>query len=389
MSFVANGTGVASSAPDGLVLGTGTVSAPTLRVAAADTTTGFYRPAANQIGLTISGVAAGLWSSQGLGVTAGAVGAPSIYFLGSATTGIYAPTADQLAISRAGTQVLLMNSNGVFTLSSGTNDSHNLRTAGLNGNPPLRLRNTNSSAVNGRITALQWEDYSGAIADVIAQFDVINGTLNTSNFNTFIGGRQGFRMTGATSGAAFQWFSGVTAQADGRMDTGASISLGLVTVPGAWTWGPSGFTGTHTANGILDVSGATSGIQVIANLNGGGAGTSNVYGGTYTPTITFTGTTPTLSTQLFQWKRVGNVVTVFGYVDQGAGGTGTMRFTLPIVPTAFSATTAVARSQLQGTSILDGGTSLPLSGEPGGTRGEATANGAANGLRFHFSYRVS
>lgn len=56
MSLVANGTGVAASAPDGLILGSGTVSAPGLRLSAVDATTGFYRPATNQMALASNGV---------------------------------------------------------------------------------------------------------------------------------------------------------------------------------------------------------------------------------------------------------------------------------------------------------------------------------------------
>lgn len=65
MSLVANGTGVAASAPDGLTLGAGTVSAPSVRLVSAETTTGFYSPGANQIALASAGVLTWLVNAAG------------------------------------------------------------------------------------------------------------------------------------------------------------------------------------------------------------------------------------------------------------------------------------------------------------------------------------
>lgn len=74
---------------------------------------------------------------------------------------------------------------------------------------------------------------------------------------------------------------------------------GLVTKAGSWTFGPSGYGGTHTFNGTIHATG----------------GIDNVYSGTYTPTITNLTNTVVNTVSVAQYLRVGNVVTVSGTVD--------------------------------------------------------------------------
>ncbi len=66
----------------------GVVGAPTLYFAG-DTTSGIYRPAANQIGISISSVQQGFWSSGGLRMKDGSAALPSINGSGFTTTGVF------------------------------------------------------------------------------------------------------------------------------------------------------------------------------------------------------------------------------------------------------------------------------------------------------------
>jgi len=68
-----------------LALGAGTVGAPSLTFAG-DITSGFYRPTANQIGISISGVQRGLFNSAGLSITGSL----------NATTSVVAPAVSMV-----------------------------------------------------------------------------------------------------------------------------------------------------------------------------------------------------------------------------------------------------------------------------------------------------
>lgn len=76
---------------------------------------GFYRVSQGVIGIGISGVATGRWSSAGLnlfGVT-GAAASPAIVLANDTTTGIYQSAVGQLAITCGSTQRLKCSSSGV------------------------------------------------------------------------------------------------------------------------------------------------------------------------------------------------------------------------------------------------------------------------------------
>jgi len=110
-------TGRWSSAGLNLFGVAGSAGAPAI-VMANDTTSGFYRPAANQIGISCSGSLIGTWSTSGLTFSGasliqnalGSVGVPSYSFNGDPNTGIYSSGADTVDIA----------TNGVNRLSLGT-----------------------------------------------------------------------------------------------------------------------------------------------------------------------------------------------------------------------------------------------------------------------------
>lgn len=123
----------------------GTAGAPAL-VLANDTTSGIYRPAANQIGISCSGSQVSNWSSTGLAITgglsttttinsaAGTVGNPAIYFSTDTTSGLYRPAANQIGISISGSQVGNWTSTGLSitgTLNTTSLITSNAQNAGI------------------------------------------------------------------------------------------------------------------------------------------------------------------------------------------------------------------------------------------------------------------
>ena len=100
-----------------VVLGAGAVGAPSLYLST-DSTTGLYRPAANQIGITISGTQRALFTAAGLTLTAGTAAAPALTY-GDSTTGGYRPAANQLGWAVSGVERLKLDSVDMSTTRSG------------------------------------------------------------------------------------------------------------------------------------------------------------------------------------------------------------------------------------------------------------------------------
>lgn len=102
----------------------GTAGAPAL-VLANDTTSGLYRPSANQVAVSCSGAQVGNFTSTGLAITgalsatttinsaAGTALLPSLYFSTDTTSGIYRPAANQVAIACSAAQVGNFTSTGL------------------------------------------------------------------------------------------------------------------------------------------------------------------------------------------------------------------------------------------------------------------------------------
>lgn len=110
-------TGRWSSAGLNLFGVSGSAGAPAI-VMANDTTSGFYRPAANQIGISCSGSLIGSWSTSGLtfnGSTlilnaSGSVSVPSYSFNGDPDTGMYSSAANTLDFACGGVNRLSITS---------------------------------------------------------------------------------------------------------------------------------------------------------------------------------------------------------------------------------------------------------------------------------------
>jgi hypothetical protein len=100
-----------------LKLGAGAVGAPSLYLST-DSTTGLYRPAANQIGITISGTQRALFTAAGLTLTAGTAAAPSLTY-GDSTTGGYRPAANQLGWAVSGVERQKLDAADMSTTRSG------------------------------------------------------------------------------------------------------------------------------------------------------------------------------------------------------------------------------------------------------------------------------
>jgi len=116
-----------------------------------DTTSGLYRPAANQIGISCSGALRGIWSSTGLAITggisttttinaaAGTVGTPSLFFSTDTTSGFYRPAADQVGISCNGSQVGNFTTSGLTITGSISASTTALTGAGSVGTPAIQM----------------------------------------------------------------------------------------------------------------------------------------------------------------------------------------------------------------------------------------------------------
>lgn len=122
-----------------LTLTSGIASTPTLNFGSS--TTGFYQAASNSIGLSISGSNLMTWNSTGetlasgaLRVPNGTVGTPS-FNLGSTTTGFYQPASNQIGVSVSGSNIgtwsstgLVMNTLAISGISTASGSTANFTT---------------------------------------------------------------------------------------------------------------------------------------------------------------------------------------------------------------------------------------------------------------------
>lgn len=151
-------------------------------------------------------------------------------------------------------------------------------------------------------------------------------------------------------------------------------------------------TGTITLSGaFVDGSGSTSGIKVeTARASPTNADTQNVYSGTYTPTWANSSNTSSLSPDVHNWYRVGQMVTVSGSgTFNNAGGTLTFTITLPIAITG----TFASRNLAAGSGSIGGSnnTSWAIEANTGGSNVICTTVGAANNgalITYQFTYKL-
>ena len=178
-------TGVAS-------LPAGTIGTPSLNFG--DAATGIYRTALNQIGITTNGSLITYWSTTGLlmntgaiSALAGSVGTPAIN-LSDTTTGFYRPGANQIGMTVSGTNIATWSSTGLAlnnlditgvvnlagTLSTATQP--NITSVGTSG---VNLRLTGNIGIN----AVPFDAFTAvSIGGTSSYFDLIqfNGTLGSS-----------------------------------------------------------------------------------------------------------------------------------------------------------------------------------------------------------------
>ena len=79
----------------------GLVASPGLTFSG-ESTTGFYRPSAGNLGVSVGGANVGTWKAAGLSLPLGSVGAPSLSFFNDANAGMWSPAADVIAWRTAG-----------------------------------------------------------------------------------------------------------------------------------------------------------------------------------------------------------------------------------------------------------------------------------------------
>lgn len=124
LGWSCSGSKVVDLSSGGLGITAGSASTPSLYWST-DTTSGFYRTGANTLGLAFSGTKMMDMSSAGIGLTAGLVGTPSLYWSTDTTTGFYRIGSNNLGLACSGSKVLDISSAGLGL------------TAGLVGTPSL------------------------------------------------------------------------------------------------------------------------------------------------------------------------------------------------------------------------------------------------------------
>ena len=231
----------------------GAVGAPSLYMAT-DTTTGMYRPAANQIGFTVSGVNTLNVKSSGINViTAGTAGAPSLYFSTDTTTGLFRTAANQIGLAISGT-------NTVNILSTGLN----VITAGTAGAPSLYFSTDTTSGLY-RFGANQIGiTAAGTNVITVAATPILQtNTISNTNYN-------GLSVTGTSTDITAATHTGVLVNVAYKPATGPNSNnySGITVSP------------TFAVSNASTLSGVLTSLNV-SNLFTGNAGTLSVVRGIY------------------------------------------------------------------------------------------------------------
>ena len=280
MSFIPGATGVASTFPDGLLLGAGTVTAPSYRLS--DAQTGFYRPAVNQFALSSAGVQTWLVDATGA-TTLGPTGFTGTHTVNSSVIRFTRPS-DAVNVSQF---ISFTNASGTAQayLGLGANTGAGIQTGEVNNGLLLKsdtgLAFAISSGISGSISNTgAWT--LGRIVSVASPNSITHDIYTTGTS----GGLQTVlnlhnRADGA-SGAALDFMGVLTNQvtdvkyariaslvessASGAYsgslqfytaNTAVMGVVGTVTSQGGWTFGPASFASSsstaarHTVNGRI------------------------------------------------------------------------------------------------------------------------------------------
>jgi len=172
-----------------LTLPAGLVNSPSLNFG--DINTGLYRVSSNQIGLAVSGSNLVTWNSTGetlasgaLRIPNGSVGTPS-FNLGDTTTGLYRPASNQIGISVSGSLVstwsstgLAMNTLAISGISTASGSTANFTT--LTGT--LSTASQPSITTLAGLTSIQGQTISSSVWQYVA---TLNQNLSTTSDPTF------------------------------------------------------------------------------------------------------------------------------------------------------------------------------------------------------------
>jgi len=186
----------------------------------------------------------------------GAVGTPSYAFTGDLDTGMWSSAANTLSFSTAGVKVAEASSAGAWTF-------------GPSSASPAHIFNTGSTVtqtyVNGQIILCN--------ADGAAATPAITGTSTTAN-------KSGLYFSTGTndSNTASDMVFNVRTSGNAEFTTFTNkafawsrfgTEIGSATRAGAWTFGPSGFTGMHTLRGTVQHGGTGTSSTVYWVQTGG------------------------------------------------------------------------------------------------------------------------
>jgi len=233
---------------------------------------------------------------------AGAVGAPGIAFAGSLTSGFYRPAADQIAIAIAGAQAVLVTSTGATFAGAATATGLEISSA----NEAIHLL-TYDATGDAASKETRWglKHYTNAEEPIA----MIGGSAAAAASYLWIGGA--FANMNAVTEINFYTAANnttLTGTFRGKIDSAGNWGIGMVPVRTLDVTGTFGTTGAGTIGGLLTASAdatvggtlgvgaaasATSGLYVAKSLSAG-AGVS-VDGGRIAGTLTKTADTGQLT----------------------------------------------------------------------------------------------
>jgi hypothetical protein len=298
------------SATDGdITLDDGTAASPSLHFTN-DADTGLYRPAANTLGISVSGTQVAYFDEDGLtipnaGVVAGGsfhgangnANNPSFSFTSDQDTGFYRHGTNELGISIGGTEKAVMTST-TFSITPNVSTSGNLTVSGTGGItsssvspllkatttalgavPKLTLENTNNGAWNVYLSATDGGDFK-IDQDSTNKFRLAFGTGNATLAGNLTVSGQASGTTGSIN-VANGTLTGITSYA-----SGASLDQKY------WSWqaGSAVGDGVYRLRALNDAG--TNGINAISISRSGISSVELTLGGNLT--ISGTGETSTL-----------------------------------------------------------------------------------------------